>query len=269
MRTMTGTVPKNSVARPPAEAEPLPDAKRQTLVEHLEELRRRLWVCVISLLLFSIGGYFLAPRVIQWLKEPAGPFLPALAFFSPAEALMAHLKVALGVGACVSVPIFLYELWNFIRPGLTARERVMGFSFVVWGTLLFATGVVFAYWGLLPVSLRFLLTFGEGTLTPVISISHYLSFTAAVVLSCGVLFELPVLVFFLTRLGILSPKLLREKWRVAFLGIVTAAALLTPTQDVLTLLLMALPLLGLYGVSILVATVAVPETKRPQPLQNK
>ena len=153
-------------------------------------------------------------------------------------------------------PILLYEVWTFIRPGLTPRERRFGLAFVFWGSLLFAGGAAFAYWSLLPISLRFLLTFGGRMLTPVISISEYLSFTLAVVLACGVVFELPLAVFFLTKLGVISPKLLKDKWRVAFVGIVVVAAVITPTQDVFSLLVMTLPLLVLYGVSIAVSQIA-------------
>ena len=114
--------------------------------------------------------------------------------------------------------------------------------------------------GLLPVSLRFLLTFGE-SLKPVISISQYLSFTMTVLLACGFVFELPIAVFFLTKLGLLSPRLLRKKWKISFLGIVVVAAVVTPTQDPVNLLLMTLPLLLLYGVSIFVSRLAVTKPK--------
>ena len=232
------------------------DSRRISLTGHLEELRKRLWVCILSILVFSIAGFFLTPRVLEWLKQPAGETLPTLAFFSPPEAMLAYLKIALAVGIFLSMPILLYEVWVFIRPGLTPRERRFGIAFVFWGSGLFAGGTAFAYWALLPVSLRFLLTFGGRMLTPVISISEYLSFTLAVILACGVVFEWPLAVFFLTKLGVLSPKLLQDKWRVAFLGIVVAAAVITPTQDVFSLLLMTLPLLALYGVSIVVSQVA-------------
>lgn len=232
------------------------------LVDHLEELRKRLWVCILSILLTSVIGCFLAPQVIQWLKRPAGDALPTLAFFSPPEAMVAYLKVGLGVGIFLSMPVLLYEIWAFVRPGLTSPERRLGLAFVLWGTLLFGGGIAFAYWILLPVSLRFLLTFGGETLKPVISVSQYLSFTLTVALACGLVFQLPIAVFFLTKLGVLSPKLLREKWRVAFLGIVVVAAVITPTQDAVTLVLMTLPLLALYGVSVVVACLAKPGQRR-------
>ena len=240
-----------------------------SLVTHLEELRKRLWVCILAVLIFSIGGFFLAPRVLEWLKIPAGNTLPALAFFSPLEAMLATLKVAFAVGIFLSMPILLYEVWVFVRPGLTPRERRFGLTFVVWGSLLFAGGAAFAYFGLLPVSLRFLLTFGGKMLTPVISISEYLSFTLTVILACGVVFELPLAVFFLTALGVISPRLLKDKWRVAFLGIVAAAAVITPTQDVFSLLLMALPLLVLYGVSIVVSQVALSGSKANNRMKDR
>lgn len=232
-----------------------------SLVGHLEELRQRLWVCIASVLLFSIVGFSAAPRVIEWLKRPAGASLPTLVFFSPPEAILAYMRIGVGVGIFLSMPVLLYELWLFVRPGLKPKERFWGVSFVFWGSLLFAGGVSFAYWGLLPVSLPFLLTFGGGTLQPVISISQYLSFTMAVILTCGIVFELPVAVFFLTKLGVVTPQFLRRKWKIAFLGSVVAAAVLTPTPDVVNLTLMTVPLLVLYAASVAVSAFALSPKK--------
>lgn len=236
--------------RKDAETQPL------TLIGHLEELRARLWICVASIFILSVWGFSLAPRLVERLKRPAGDLLPRLAFFNPLEAMLAHVKVALAFGLFVSMPVLLYELWGFIRPGLTARERRIGGAFVGWGTLMFLGGVAFGYWVCLPPTLRFLLAFGAQTLEPVISVSHYLSFVLTLLLACGVVFELPVVLFFLTKLGVVTPQALRHHWKLAFLAIVAGSAILTPTKDIVTLLFLTLPLLLLYGFSILVSTFA-------------
>ena len=223
---------------------------------HLEELRKRLWVVIVSVTVTSIGGFCLADRLIVWLKRPAGATLPKLSFFSPAEAVIAYFKIALSFGIAASFPVILYELWAFIRPGLTLRERRYGLSFVFWGSLLFLAGASFAYWILLPPSLAFLLGFGSRTLQPVISINHYLSFTSTIILACGVVFEFPLAIFFLTKLGIVTPRKLRRNWKIAFLSMVIVAAMVTPTQDPINLILMTLPLLLLYEFSIFVSVLA-------------
>ena len=227
-----------------------------SIVGHLEELQKRLWVVIVSVAVASIGGFYFADRLIEWLKRPAGETLPKLAFFSPAEAVIAYLKIALSFGIVVSLPIILYELWAFIRPGLTERERRYGLSFVFWGSFLFLSGAGFAYWILLPPSLTFLLSFGSRTLQPVISINHYLSFTSTVILACGVVFEFPLVIFFLTKLRVVTPRLLRKNWKIAFLAMVIIAAIVTPTQDPVNLILMTLPLLLLYEISIFVSYLA-------------
>jgi sec-independent protein translocase protein TatC len=133
---------------------------------------------------------------------------------------------------------------------------------VWWGSVLFLVGGAFAYWVLLPVSLQFLLGFGGGQLEPVISIGRYLAFTTMVILVSGVVFQLPIAVLMLTKLGIVTPQTLRRKWRHALVTMVVAAAILTPTTDVATMLLMTVPMLALYEVSIWVAVLAV-RRRRP------
>ena len=226
------------------------------MTEHLEEVRKRLWVCVGVIVLASGLNVVWAGRLIDWLKRPAGPALPRLAFFSPPEAVLAYMKVAVTAGLILSMPVLLYELWAFIRPGLTPRERRYGLGFVWWGSVLFLAGGAFAYWVLLPVSLQFLLGFGGGQLEPVISISRYLSFTMMVILVSGGVFQLPIAVLLLTKLGVLNPQMLRRKWRHALVTMVVAAAILTPTTDASTMLLMTVPMLALYEISIWIATFA-------------
>lgn len=224
--------------------------RRLPIVGHLEELRKRLWGCVVVITLASMVSFAWADQLVDWLKRPAGPALSRFAFFSPAEAFLAYMKVAITVGLFVSAPMILAQVWAFISPGLTARERRYGFGFIWWGSSLFLAGGAFAYWVLLPLSLKFLLNFGHGQMEPVISVSQYLSFTTMVILSCGAAFQLPLGMFILARLGLVNSTILRQKWRHAVVAIVVAAAILTPTADVATLLLLAVPMLALYELSI-------------------
>jgi sec-independent protein translocase protein TatC len=224
--------------------------RRISIVGHLEELRKRVWGCVAVIILASMVSFAWTDQLVEWLKRPAGPALQRFAFFSPPEAFLAYMKVAITVGLFLSAPVILAQVWAFISPGLTARERRYGFGFIWCGSALFVAGGAFAYWVLLPVSLRFLLNFGHGQMEPVMSVSRYLSFTTMVILSCGAAFQLPLVMFVLARLGLVSAHLLRQKWRHAVIAIVVAAAILTPTADVATLLLLAVPMLALYELSI-------------------
>ena len=232
------------------------DARRLPIIGHLEELRRRLWVCLLAIAVASAMSFAWVGQLIEWLKRPAGAALPRLAFFSPPEALLAYMKVAVTAGLFLCMPVVLYELWAFIRPGLTRRESRYGLAFVWWGSALFLVGAAFAYWILLPVSLKFLLGFGGGQLEPVISISRYLSFTTMVILACGIVFQLPLVVGLLAKLGLVKPQTLRRQWRHAVVIMAVAAALLTPTTDAATMLLMVVPMLALYEASIWVAACA-------------
>lgn len=235
---------------------------RSSVVQHLEELRSRILVGLAALLVGMGASFAWTERIIAWLKVPAGDLLPKLIFLSPAEALVAYLKVTALSGLVLAMPVWLYEVWAFVRPGLSRQERGYAAGFILLGTLSFAAGMVFAYRLLLPVSLRFLLSFASDTLTPAITIGRYLGFTTAVLLACGFVFELPLAAFFLTRLGILTPAFLIHHWRMALLAMTVAAGILTPTPDVVNMLLLLGPLLALYGLSVAVSWLAAPRRKR-------
>ena len=231
--------------------------RKLSLVDHLDELRGRLWRCILTVALTTLVSFTRTHQLIAWLKAPAGAALPRLAFFSPAESLMAYLQVAVTAGIMLSMPVLLYQAWAFIRPALTTREQRLGTIFIGWGSALFGLGIAFAYWMLLPVTLRFLLTFGTPELEPIISVSQYLGFVTTLLLVSGAVFELPLVVFLLASIGIVTPQQLRRQWRVAYLAMVIGAAVLTPTPDAATMLLLTVPMLALYEFSIVVARLAV------------
>jgi sec-independent protein translocase protein TatC len=200
-------------------------------------------------------------RIIGWLQRPAGDFLPRFAFFSPAEPLLAYVKVAVLAGLVLAMPVILSQLWGFARSGLTFRERWYGLAFVWWGSAQFLAGAAFAYYGLLPVSLRFLLSIGAGHFEPVLSIDTYLSFVTTLMFWCGLIFELPVVLLILSRIGIVTSEWLRQQRPYAMLALVIVSAIVTPTTDPVNLLLMATPLILLYELSILITRLAMP--RRP------
>ncbi len=229
---------------------PREDEPRLTIIGHLEELRRRLGVCLAVLLAAIAASMLQVERLIRWLQRPVEDLLPQFAFFSPAEPLLAYLKVGVLAGLILAMPVLLSQVWGFIRSGLTKRERGHGLTFVWWGSAQFLAGAAFAYYVLLPVSLTFLLRIGAGFLEPVISIDKYLSFVTTLVVWCALVFELPVVLFVLARVGIVTSEWLRQQRPYAILILVIISAVVTPTTDPITLLLLAAPLWLLYECSI-------------------
>ena len=229
---------------------------RLALADHLEELRRRLAAGLLALITGCLVGLVFADKIITWLRQPAGVLLERFAFFSPLEPLMAYLKVALVAGLAMSMPVLLWQAWAFVRPGLRPQERRYGLIFVGWGSVQFLLGAAVAQYLLLPVSLRILLGMASDVMIPVISIDRYLTFVTSLILACGLLFELPVVLVILARLGIVTSEWLRQQRPYAVLVLVITAAVVTPTTDPLNLMLMAVPLVLLYEASIHLARLA-------------
>ena len=235
-----------------------------TFAGHLEELRRRLGLCLLALLLGVGIGITQVDRIIDALQRPAAHLLWRLAFFSPTEPFLAYMRVALLAGVIVAMPVFLWQLWLFLRSGLHERERFYGLTFIGWGSLQFMLGVLFAYVVLLPASLKLLFSIGSHRLEPIISIDQYLSFVTTVMVWCGVVFELPVVLWTLASLGIVTPTWLRQQRGYAILALTILAAIVTPTTDAVNLLLMLVPMILLYELSILVTSVAERLRRRPR-----
>ncbi len=234
-----------------------PTERKLTLAEHLEELRRRLGICLLALVAAVAISATQVERLIQWISKPAEPYLFHFAYFTPTEPLLAYLKVSLLAGLILAMPVFLAQVWGFVRPGLTPSERRLGGWFIGWGSAQFAAGAAFAYFLVLPLALRMLLGIGSSFLEPVISIDRYLSFALGLLGWCGVSFELPVVLYLLARMNIVTSEWLRQQRSYAILVLVIAAALLTPTTDPISLLLTSAPMWALYELSILLTRVAI------------
>lgn len=228
-----------------------PEEKRMELLDHLEELRRRLITCIVATFLCAIIGYFLSQFILNALSKPVGE----LVFLAPPEAFITRLKISLIIGVFLAIPIIFYQFWQFVAPGLLKRERKYVFLTVLSSTIFFLGGAVFAYFVVLPLAIGFFLSFQTESLKAMFSIERYVGFVAKLLLAFGIAFQLPVVSFFLTKMGIVSPDFLRKRWRVAFVLVFIASAVFTP-PDVFTQLLMAVPLLLLFGISILVSALA-------------
>ena len=231
-----------------------------TLVQHLDELRRRVIISAIAVAVGSVAGFVLYRPILDFLQEPyrkAVESLPNtitedLIVTTPTEPFLAFLKIGLFTGLMLALPVILYQVWRFITPGLTVRERRLAIPFVLSSLVLFAGGTVFAF-AILPRGLAFLFSFGGGSLVPLLTIDRYLSFLFFLILAFGLSFELPLVLLFLTGIRVISSAQLRRWRRYAALGTAIFAAVATPTQDPYTMLLMWVPLYLLYEGAILVA----------------
>ncbi len=230
------------------------------LTAHLEELR---WRIVKALLAVAVGfalSYAFADRLFEILIRPltaaAAGHDVKLIGTGIAEAFFTKLKVAAIAGVFLAAPVILYQLWRFVAPGLHASEKYYVVPFVLFGTLFFAAGAVFCYELVFEVGYGFFIDqYATIGIEPTIRISEYLSFSSRLVLAFGITFELPVVAFFLARVGMIDHWTLIRPWRYALIGIAVLAAVLTPGPDVASQLLLAAPLSVLYVVSIGVAYV--------------
>ena len=229
------------------------DDKPQPLGMHLDEIRRRVLVCLFFLAAFSILCFILMDPLLDLLKRPAGDELKQLAVFSPTAAIVSFIKIAAAGGLILSVPVLLYHAWMFVLPALGAQSRRKGLVFIGSGTVLFLAGACLSYFLLLPASLRFLLSIGKEDLVFLISLDAYISFVLLLILGGGIIFEMPMLAFMLAKLGILTAEKMLKGWKGAILLILLAAAFLTPTPDAVNMMLMAAPMFVLYLLSISVA----------------
>ncbi len=225
--------------------------KRLTALGHLSELRRRLVRCVIAVLVTTIISFIFAPQIFEILKSPAGGI--DLIFIEMTEMIGTYMRVSLTSGIILAMPYLVYQLIMFVSPGLTRREKKYVYLILPWIALMFVGGVIFAYFILLPPAIKFLITFGSDIAAPQIKIGNYISIVSRLLLAIGLVFEMPVITTFLSRLGIITPKWLSDKRKPAVIFAFILAAIITPTFDPLNQSLVAIPLIILYEVSIWLA----------------
>ncbi|UCH78010.1 MAG: twin-arginine translocase subunit TatC [Candidatus Coatesbacteria bacterium] len=226
-------------------------------LEHLEELRVRLLWILGAAAAGTAGAFYFAPRLVNLLLAPGGE---RFQYIKPAEAFVVHLAVSFIAGLVVMSPFIFYQIWRFVAPGLLPREKRYALPFVFFTSLCFVAGVVFGYYLLFP-AMGFFRSFETDRLVADWTLGSYASLTLRLLLATGLIFEAPIVIFFLARLGIVSPRLLTAKWKYVILIVFVVAAALTPGPDVFTQSLLAVPLLLLYGISIGVAWLAYPRRK--------
>ncbi len=228
---------------------------KMTFLEHLEELRQRL----LRALIYLAGGFAVCwwfhEGIFHFLTAPMrkGGYTEAFIFTSPAEALMLYMKMSFFVGIFVASPFVLYEIWAFISPGLYKHEKAWAVPFIGMGSFFFILGGLFGQYYLFPITLRFLAGFGGPDMRFLPKIDEYWSFYSWFLLGLGLVFQIPVIIFVLARIGLVTPRFLLKGWKFAVLGSFIIAAIVTPTPDVVTQTALAAPMIGLYLLGVLVA----------------
>jgi sec-independent protein translocase protein TatC len=227
--------------------EPSEELDRMGLMDHLDELRKRLIRAILALFLAFLVCFPYAEQIYAFLARPIHERLEGqkLVFTGVTDPFMIYIKVAALAGAFAAAPVILWQAWKFISPGLYQKERTYATLFVGFGSFFFLLGGSFGYYIAFPMAVDFLLGVGE-QFTPMLTIERYFGFLMTVILGLGVMFELPVVVFILSVVGIVTPGFLIRHFRWAVIIIFTISAVITPTPDVVNLCLFAVPTLLLY-----------------------
>ena len=239
------------------------DEKKISFLDHLEELRRRILISILVVLVFSIVSFVFSRNIIDIIIRIGR--LDAAYFFAPAEAFTAQFKIALFMGVIVAFPLILYQIWAFIGPGLSGIEKKISLSFIFSGVALFIIGLAFGYFVIIPYGLIFLFSFASTNVQPLINISKYLNFFIWCLLGAGILFQLPLIIFTLIQLGIVDAKTIYRHRAEAIVGILIVCAVITPTGDFFTLLLISIPLILLFELSIIAARLTTSRKKLAEP----
>ncbi|MDQ3953270.1 MAG: twin-arginine translocase subunit TatC [Actinomycetota bacterium] len=239
-----------------------------TVMEHLGELRTRLIIAAAAFAVAAVGVFVVYEPILETLRQPLcsldrdllGELGCKLQTFKPTEGLVIRLKIASMGGMIVASPIWLYQIWAFVTPGLTMREKRYAAPFVLSAVFLFAAGTAFAYY-MLPNALRFLVTIAGSSIDVNFRAEEYLNFVGLILIAFGVTFQLPLLLFFLGLAGVVNVDQLRRHRRYAIVAIALLGALVTPTQDPFTMMALSVPLYALYEL-VIVLLAAVRRRKR-------
>jgi sec-independent protein translocase protein TatC len=232
---------------------------KMPLTSHLEELRKRLVRILIAVGIAFLGCFAFKEEIFRIVAQPLISVLPPgthMVYTGLPEAFFTYIKVSLYAGIFVASPVVLYQVWKFISPGLFPKEKKFVAPFVITSTMLFVGGVCFGYFLVLPSAYKFFLEFTTDFLKPMLSMREYLTLTLKLLLAFGIIFEIPVFLFFMTKIGLVTPRKLAKMRRYAIVACFIVAAIITPTPDAFTQCMMAIPMIILYEVGIIVSRLA-------------
>jgi sec-independent protein translocase protein TatC len=247
---------------------------RMSFFEHLTELRKRLVYSLVAIGIGAVVGFSVAEKMLAFISRPMIMALrnahasDKLIYTSPTGVIALIIHLGLYLGLVFASPVVFYQVWLFVAPGLYKHERRAVVTFVVSSVGLFLAGIAFGYFILLPYVLRFLISF-QGPFRPLISINEYFDLTLLVLIGLGLIFELPVLIFFLSLIGVVTPKFLWKNMRYAILVITIIAAVVTPSPDATTMLIFMAPMVMLYVIGIGVSYLVVRRKRKAQAMAGK
>jgi sec-independent protein translocase protein TatC len=227
---------------------------KQPFIAHLKELRDRLLICVIAVGIAFVITYYFKEKIFLLLMEPFIKVMPSKSSFiftGVTEAFITYFKIAIVSSLFLVLPVILFEFWSFISPGLYEKEKRYVYPFMFWGSFCFLAGIVFCYFVIMPVLYRFFVSYSSEFIIALPDLKSYMNLTLKMLALFGLIFEIPLVVYYLSKAGILNYKILTSKRRYAILAIFIVSAIIA-TSDAAGLIMVALPLWGLYEISILI-----------------
>jgi sec-independent protein translocase protein TatC len=227
-----------------------------TFLEHLEDLRKRLFYSFVAIFIVLVPAWFFSKQIFEVLAKPVSQFLPGgikdMAYTGLTDPFMLYIKVAFLTAIFVTSPWIFLQLWYFVAPGLYQKEKKYVVPFVLFTTVFFLMGAAFGFLVMFPWACRFFLQMGSD-FNAVITVNQYFGFALKLLLGIALVFEMPTLVFFLSKIGLITSRWMVKNFKYAVLGVFVIAAVITPTPDMVTQSILAVPMLALYGLGILIA----------------
>lgn len=233
--------------------------KRLTLVGHLEELRKRIIIIGLVVVIGSVVSYLYIDKIVDFIIQPAKDL--NFIYLSPADLFLAYIKISLISGMIVTLPIILYHVWRFVLPGMALKQKLYIILANFMSMIFFVAGASFAYYLIVPLTIQFFTKMSRQEIEPLFSFASYTGFMSSILLSFGITFQLPILILLLTQFNIITPAFLKKSRKVFILIIFIAAAILTP-PDVVSQILLAAPMLILLELSIMISSIIYRKKRR-------
>jgi sec-independent protein translocase protein TatC len=228
--------------------------EKQPFFSHLKELRDRILICVIAVGIAFVITYYFKEKIFLLLVEPFAKVMPlksSFIFTGVTEAFITYFKIAIVSSLFLVFPVILYEFWSFVSPGLYEKEKRYVYPFIFWGSFCFLGGMAFCYFVIMPFLYKFFVSYSSEFIVPMPDLKSYMNLTLKMLVLFGLIFEIPLVFYYLSKIGIINHKTLASKRRYAILGIFIVSAIIA-TSDVAGLIMVALPIWGLYEISILI-----------------